>query len=109
MEQTFNLEEEKKAMLEFCYDNTGQRYTDYYEMSSWIRKVVKEVTVLSFSFLSEIKKMIDAIYIIETYGESEIENVDPLLSIDEMVRAIEEWPALRAEHLCYYMGGNKND
>ena len=96
-------------MLEFCYDNTGQRYTDYYEMASWIRKVVKGATVLSFSFLSEIKKMIDAIYIIETYGESGIEDVDPLISIDEMVRAIEEWPVLRAKYLCYYMGGNKND
>lgn len=104
----YSLEEEKKAMLEFCYDNTGQRYTDYYEMASWIRKVVKEATVFRFSFLSEIKKMIDAICMIETYGESGIENADSPISI-EMVHAIEVWPVLRAKYLCYYMGGNKND
>ena len=104
------FEEEKKAMIEYCYDNTGIRFTDYYEMSSWIRKSVKEVTVLLFSFLflSEAKKMIDAIYMIETYGESGIENTDSQISI-EMVHAIEVWPVLRAEHLCYYMGGSKND
>lgn len=103
-----SLEEEKKAMLEYCYDNTGIRFTDYYEMTSWIRKSVEGATVLLFSFLSEAKKMVDAICIIETYGESGIENTDSPISI-EMVHALEVWPVLRAEHLCYYMGGNEND